>query len=96
MAISRLRFWRVSDVLKSGEPSSTDFMSIPTFSVGGGLAIFLSESWALDVNFKAAAGTFRNVIPANTPAGGASRRSGTALPLDAASVRLGVGFSWWP
>ena len=91
-----LTFWRVSDVLKSGERTTTDFMSMPTFSVGGGLAIFVSESWALDVSFKAAEGTFRNVILANTPAGGTSGRSGTVLHLDAASVRLGVGLSWWP
>ena len=64
--------------------------------VGGGLAIYLTESWALDVNVKAAKGRFRDVPVGNIPAGGTSRRSGTGLRLDAKSARLSVGVSWWP
>ncbi len=75
-----LTFWQVGDVLRNGERTTTDFANIPTLSAGGGLAIYLSESWALDLNVKAARGTL----------------SGTALRLDVASSRLGVGLSWWP
>ena len=91
-----LTFWQVSDVLENGERTTSDFTSMPTFSVGGGLAIYLTESWALDVNVKAAKGRFRDVPVGNIPAGGTSRRSGTGLRLDAKSARLSVGVSWWP
>ena len=73
-------FWRVSDVLRNGKRTAADFASVPTLSAGGGLAVYLSESWALDLNVKAARGTL----------------SGNALALDAASFRLGFGLSWWP
>ncbi len=91
-----LTFWQVSDVVRNGEETAADFTSVPTFSAGGGVAIYLSESWALDVNVKAAKGTFRDVPLGNIAAGGTSRHSGALLQLDAASTRLGVGVSWWP
>lgn len=75
-----LTFRRISDVLRDGHPTTIDVTSAPTLGVGGGIAIYLSDSWALDLNVKTARGTL----------------SGGALPLDAASSRLGVGFSWWP
>lgn len=75
-----LTFRRISDVLRHGHPTTIDVTSAPTLGVGGGIAIYLSDSWALDLNVKTARGTL----------------SGGALPLDAASSRLGVGFSWWP
>ena len=90
-----LTVWPVSDVLKNGK-RTTDFRSMPTFSVGGGLAIYLSEAWALDVNVKAGRGTFKDVPAGNIAAGGMSMHLGNPLDLDAASVRLSVGFSWWP
>ena len=91
-----LTFWRVSDVIENGEPTATHFTSRPTFSVGGGVALYLSESWALDVNVKAARGTFRDVPAGNIPSAGTGGHSGAPLRLDAASARLGVGVSWWP
>ena len=91
-----LEFWHVNDVIKNGGETAADFTSRPTFSVGGGLAIYLSGSWALDVNVKAARGTFRDVPAGNIPAGGTSRHRGALLHLDAASTRFGVGVSWWP
>ena len=94
--VSVLTFWQVTDVAKNGKETAADFTSMPTFSAGGGLAIYLSESWALDVNVKAAKGTFRDVPVGHIAAGGTSRHSGALLQLDAASVRLGVGVSWWP
>jgi len=91
-----LTFWPVNDVVRNGEPTATRFTSMPTFSVGGGLAVHLSESWALDVNVKAGRGTFRNVPAGGHAAGGTSRHANTVLDLDASSARLGIGFSWWP
>ena len=91
-----LALWRLSDVVRNGEPHAASVMSAPTFSIGGGLAIFLSDSWALDVNVKAAKGRFRNVVLPRAPAGGTSQRTATAVNLEAASARLSVGFSWWP
>lgn len=91
-----LTFWRVNDVVKDGEPTGAHFTSAPTLSVGGGLAVHLSESWAVDVNVKAARGAFRDVPVGGHSAGGTNRRSSAPLDLDAASARLGVGLSWWP
>ena len=91
-----LTFWLVTDVLRDGEWTATDFTSGPTFSVGGGVAIYLSDTWALDVNVKAGNGTFRDSPVGSLPAEAARGRPGTLLDLDATSVRLGVGVSWWP
>ena len=90
-----LTFWLVTDVLRDGEWTATDFTSRPTFSVGGGVAIYLSEAWALDVNVKAAKGTFRDFPVGSLPASGTGGRRGALSELDAVSVRLGVGVSWW-
>ena len=91
-----LTFWPVTDVVKNSERTTTDFTSLPTFSVGGGLAIYLSEAWALDVNVKAAKGTFNDVPAGNLAAGHARRRLDAPLDVDAVSLRLSVGVSWWP
>ena len=90
-----LTFWPVTDVLEDGEWITTDITSGPTFSVGGGLAIYLSETWALDVNLKAGRGTFRNFPAGGIPARGRKDDPGALPALAAASVRLGVGVSWW-
>ncbi len=91
-----LTFWPVRDVVKNGERTGTDFTGMPPFSAGGGLAIHLTETWALDVNVMAGKGTFKGVPLGDIPAGGTGRHSRALLDLDAASVRLNVGFSWWP
>ena len=90
-----LTFWPMTDVLEDGEWTATDFTSGPTFSIGGGVAIYLSETWALDVNLKAGRGTFRDFPVGSLPARERSARPGTLPALDAVSVRLGVGVSWW-
>ena len=38
-------FWPVSDVLENGERTTTDFNGRSNFSLGGGLAVHLSEAW---------------------------------------------------
>ena len=89
--------WPVSDVLKNGERTTTDFTGRPTLSLGGGLAIYLSEAWALDVNFKRGRnGGFKDVEIGNISAGGSEQHSHTFLSIEAASARLTVGVSWWP
>ena len=91
-----LTFWLVTDVLENGGWTSADFTSRPAFTAGGGLAVYLSEAWALDVNVKAGKGRFRDVPVDHVPTGGTSGHAGAQLDLDAASVRLGVGVSrWW-
>ena len=82
-----LTFWPVRDVVKNGERTGTDFTGMPPFSAGGGLAIHLTETWALDVNVMAGKGTFKGVPLGDIPAGGTGRHSRALLDLDAASVR---------
>jgi hypothetical protein len=89
-------FWPVSDVLKNGEQNTSDFSSVPTFSLGGGLAIYLSEAWALDVNFRTGKSAFKDVQVGNILSGGSKQHSHTFLDIEAESVRLTVGISWWP
>lgn len=91
-----LTFWRVDDVVRNGEPTGARFTSAPTLSVGGGVAVHLSESWALDVNVKAAGGAFEGVPVGRAPPGGHGGHSAAPLDIDAASVRLGVGLAWRP
>lgn len=91
-----LTFWPVSDVLKNGKQTTTDFSGLPSFSLGGGLAIYLSEAWALDVNFKLGKGYFKDVEVDNILAGGTSEHLHKFLDIHAESARLTVGISWWP
>ena len=86
-----LTFRPVRDVVRNGKRTGADFTGGPVFSGGGGLAVHLSEAWALDVNVKAGRGAFRDV-----PADGTSGGAGARIDFDAASVRLGVGVSWRP
>ena len=89
-------FWPVSDVLENGERTTTDFSGRSNYSLGGGLAIYLSEAWALDVNFKWGMGGFKDVEVGNISAGGTSEHLHTFLGIVAESARLTVGVSWWP
>ncbi len=91
-----LTFWPVSDVLKNGVQTTTDFSGLPTFSLGGGLAVYLSEAWALDVNFKLGKGYFKDVEVDNILDGGTSEHVHKFLDIHAESARLTVGVSWWP
>ena len=90
-----LTFWPVSDVFKNGERTTSDFGGAG-LSLGGGLAIYLSEAWALDVNFKSSKGSFKDVEIGNISAGGSKQHSHTFLGIFAKSAQLTVGVSWWP
>lgn len=91
-----LTFWPVRDVVEDGKRTGADFTGGPVFSGGGGLAVHLSESWALDVNVKAGRGAFRDVPVSGGPGRGAGGHPDARIDFDAASVRLGVGVSWRP
>ena len=89
-----LTFWPVTDVIEK-EERAADFRSMPILGAGGGLLIYLSEARALDVNVKWGRGTFEDVPVGDVPAHRTRERPGAMLDLDAASVRLAVGISWW-
>ncbi len=89
-----LTFWPVTDVIEDGERGA-DFTGMPTLGVGGGLLVYLSEARALDVTVKWGRGTFEDVPAGGVPAHGTRGRPDALFDLDAASVRLAVGISWW-
>ncbi len=89
-----LTFWPVTDVIEDGERGA-DFTGMPTLGVGGGLLVYLSEARALDANVKWGRGTFEDVPAGDVPPHGTRGRPAALLDLDAASVRLAVGISWW-
>ena len=89
-----LTFWPVTDVIANGERAA-DLTGMPPLGVGGGLLVYLSEARALDVNVKWGRGTFEDVPAGDVPAHGARGRPDALLDLDAASVRLAVGITWW-
>ena len=87
-------FWPVTDVVANGKRTKTDFTGEPTLSIGGGLAMYLSESWVVDVNFKWATGRFTGVPVPNIAAGDIGWHA--LRNIDATSTRLTLGLSWWP
>ena len=89
-----LTFWPVTDVMEKDERAA-DFTSTPILGVGGGLLLYLSEARALDVSVKWGRGTFEDVPVGDGPAHGTRGRPAALLDLDASSVRLAVGISWW-
>ena len=91
-----ITMWPVSDVLKRGEQTTTDFRGLPTSGVGGGLAVHLSDAWALDVNVKTASGLFKDIPVGNIVNEGREHHAHTFLDLGARSARFTVGLSWWP
>ena len=88
--------WPLSDVLKNGERTTTNFTGRPPYSLGGGLAIYLSDALALDLNIKGGRGGFRDVEVGNLSAAEASEHSHEFIDITAESVRFTVGVSWWP
>lgn len=91
-----ITFWPVSDVLEHGERTTTDFAGRSNYSLGGGLAIYLSEAWAVDMNAKWGKGGFRDVEVGNLVNRGSEPHVHTVRDVYAESTRFTVGISWWP
>ena len=89
-------FWPVSDVLENGERTTTDFAGRSNFSLGGGLAIYLSETWAVDVNVKWGSGGFKDVEIGNLANAESEQHVHRFRGIEAESTRFTVGISWWP
>ena len=64
-----LTFWQVTDVVKNGEETATDFTSMPTFSVGRGLgpvntylsASKMSTKWMKPMNITSSFSNRENI-----------------------------------
>ncbi len=78
----------LEDVSTNREQNTSDRYEATAVSLGGGLAIYLSDAWALDVNFKWSKGEFKNVRVGNNSVGG--------LHIDAESSGFTIGVLWWP
>ena len=85
-----MTFWPESDVLVNGEQTTSDFSSLPSFSLGGGLAFHLSEAWALEANVKSGQSLFKDVPVGNITDAGKRDRVHTFLDVDAESARAWV------
>ena len=88
--------WPATDVMKNGERTTTDFSAVSGSHLGAGLAVYLTEVWALDVNLKGGMSTFKDVEVGNISSGGTSGHVHEFLDIDAESTRLSVGITWWP
>lgn len=57
-------------------------------TLGGGLLVYFSESFGLDLQLDWTGGTFTQLEVGNTTV--------TGLDLEAQSTRLNIGVTWWP
>lgn len=76
-----------ADVIENNEVRTAEFNGA-SFTVGGGLAVYLVEQWALDVNFKWSTGEFSEV-----DLGSIALQN---LDIDSKSARISLGVTWWP
>ena len=82
---------RIVQLSRENVGRDTRDFSGPGFSLGGGLAVYLSDTWALDLNLKWGKGQFRRV-----PVGDRTVEGPRRLDFNAESARFIVGFLWWP
>ena len=78
----------LEDANNDGQDLGTVTFNGGTFSVGGGVAFFTSEKFALETVLKFTGGTFDEV-----DVGDATLRN---LDIEASSFRFKIGISWWP
>ena len=78
----------VSATVVEGTERRTANFNGGALTVGGGLAFYLTESWALDVNLKWSSGEFSQV-----DLGSVALQN---LDIDSQSGRFSLGVSWWP
>lgn len=78
----------LEDVSTNRGENTSDKYGGTAVRLGGGVAIYLSETWALDMNFKWSKGEFKNVRVGYNSVGG--------LDIDAESAGFTIGVSWRP
>ena len=78
----------VKDVESNGQTVGDITFNGGSFSFGGGISAYLSQTFALDVGLKVTDGTFNEVNLGSV--------SLNNLDIDATSTRLNVGIVWWP
>ena len=78
----------VKDVEANGQSLGDITFSGGAFSLGGGISVYFSQTFALDVGLKVSGGTFTEV-----DLGAVSLNN---LDIDANSTRFRVGVVWWP
>ena len=71
-----------------GGPSEEVRFDGATFSLGGGLNLYVSRSWALDANLSWSGGEFDEITVGNVTLLGQD--------VDAVSARFKFGIVWWP
>ena len=76
-----------ADVVNNDEVNTVDF-SGSSLTLGGGLAVYLAEAWALDLNVKWSGGEFTEVDLGSVVL--------ENLDIDATSGRITLGVTWWP
>ena len=82
---------RVGDAIVDGERAPVGenvSFNGGALTLGGGIAVYFSEQFALDVGLDVSSGQFTNVSVGAVTVGG--------LDVDATSSRFGVGFTYWP
>jgi len=79
---------QVDDAVVDGGAVDEASISGGSFTLGGGLDVYLSESLALDLQLLWSGGEFTRLKVENVTVDG--------FDLDARSARLNLGLTWWP
>jgi len=82
------RVAKVTDVQVNGEDLGDISFNGGSFSFGGGIDVYFSQTFALDVGLKVSGGEFTEVDVGSLTVGD--------LDIDATSTRFKVGVVWWP
>lgn len=78
----------VSDPIVSGTPRNTVSLSGASFTFGGGVDIYFSQSFALDLQLLVTGGEFTTLTVDNASLSG--------FDVNATSSRFNIGVGWWP
>ena len=82
--------WRtvgVDDAIVATETLESVSFNGGSFSIGGGLSVYLAETWALDLGARFSAGEFTKIDIGSI--------SVNDLDIDASSGRVNLGIIWW-
>ena len=78
----------VKDPIVEGSPEEEVSLSGTSFTLGGGVDFYLSQSWALEAQLLWSGGEFSTLRVNNVSVSG--------LDFDANSTRFNLGVNWWP